>query len=301
MPKLIDSQLVYFYVLGDPISHSLSPVIQNRILAELKVDGIYLPIRVKKHEVESFFQFMVQEGNTKGCNITLPLKEKSMFYVRQIDPIARKIGAINTVVLKEGQLVGFNTDAFGFGTSLIRDCRFDPREKIALVYGAGGSSQAVIYSLAQMEINKIWICNRTKSRAKKIIDKFQKLFPTLRFSFCDYNLKKVSQIISDCQIVINTTSVNCCLDKTTVQKFPFPSKNISPQTVLFDLNYPKEKMIWNHFVEIPKYDGVVMDGLGMLIYQAIRSMELWLEQEIPIDNTEKKIKSEILKKHPPMV
>ena len=144
----------FYGLLGEKLSHSLSPEIHSELLRLMNKAGGYKLFEVERNKLKDFTESL-KLLKIRGCNVTIPYKRDIMEYVDFISDEAKKIGAINTIYLNEGKLYGYNTDYFGFGY-MLKVSNIDIKDKIAVILGNGGASRAVVHYLVD---NKIWACN----------------------------------------------------------------------------------------------------------------------------------------------
>ena len=261
----------------------------------LGIKAFYLPFEVRRKE---FRRLMKQRSKLllDGFNVTVPYKEEVVRYLDGASPSARTIGAVNTVVRKGKRWIGFNTDETGFMASLQKEGRFEPRAKQVLILGAGGSARAVAYALARRGARRIVMVNRTPARAKKMILKYQRLFPRVEWVMgdgsgrdgsngarCGYRpvpyrtvpWRTVPDLVPD--LVVNATSVGLKPgDPSLVSPKDFPRK-----TLFVDLIYkPRE----TRFLRLARQSGHrTLNGLGMLLYQGAEAFRLWTGKKAPVD------------------
>lgn len=240
-----------------------------------------------------------------GFNITVPYKEAVLPYLDGIHPVARAIGAVNTVVRKGRRWVGFNTDQVGFITSLQKEGRFNPRGKKVLILGAGGSARAVAYGLAQRGPRAITIANRTVNRAQKMVSDYRRLFPRVEwkaipsfqssqdlspgYSSVGEGGKKRTSSLSlspfrgrgkgegvQIDLVVNATSVGLRpTDQPLVRPQDFPRR-----TLFCDLIYNPAQ---TRLLRLAQRSGHrTLNGMGMLVYQGAEAFRLWTGRKAPI-------------------
>ena len=150
----INAHTHLFGIYGNPVRHSLSPVIHNAVFQRLKMKAVYLAFEIEKDNLRFAFESMRALG-IRGVNVTIPFKESALEFLDEVpEDIDRGMGAINTVVNKNGRLFGYNTDAPGFLCAVREELRFDPAEKTCLVLGAGGSARAAVFALAKADADR---------------------------------------------------------------------------------------------------------------------------------------------------
>lgn len=271
------SELSYkTFVIGSPINHSLSPIIHNYWLSRYQKEGSYEAVKIEHHELEDFF-IKLKKNFYRGGNITIPHKETSLKYIDNIDPIAKKIGAVNCVWLENDKICATNTDAYGFITYLdttYKDCCYQN----ILLLGAGGSARAVLYALSQKNIGKIYLANRTLKRAQELARSFDK--EIIPISFLEINEK-----LNLFDLIINTASFELGKQNFLFEvEFPFfDFKKIKKDAIIYDIVY--KSSITSFLKEAKKNDLRTLNGLGMLIYQAIPSFQRWYGIKPDVNNT----------------
>lgn len=246
-------------IIGDPIAHSLSPVMQNAVFRKMNLPYLYLPIRVTSGELSSFIKRIKNDrSGITGFNVTIPHKEKVMKYLDWISPEALAIGAVNTVIFKKGRLAGYNTDARGYVRSLQEETRFTPRGKRILILGAGGAARAILYALGKAGAKKVYLSNRTLRRAMK-----------LTRDSIPLKTKELKKIFPSIDLLINATSIG--LKGTRFKNLPLSL--LSKRAIVSDLIY---RPLMTPLLRDAKRRGLkIHPGLGMLLYQGAESFRLW--------------------------
>lgn len=261
-------------VLGFPIKHSLSPKLHGYWLNQYGIEGSYEAIEVAPDRLMETFARLKKEGYA-GWNVTVPHKEHALLMVDEVDEIARAIGAVNTVVVKDDTLVGYNTDAFGFLQNLVTS-RTDNlpvtqqfEGKKGMVIGAGGASRAVIAALKSAGLSEILITNRTQEKAEKLIDAF--VVDKTGFTVIPWDEK--DQALENIDYLINTTSLG-------MEGQPPLEINLSAlpkSAVVNDIVY---KPLETELLKQAKTHGAqAVDGIGMLIWQAVPGFNAWFGKE----------------------
>lgn len=264
-------------LIGEKLGHSMSPIIHNKIFKELEMDGEYKLFEIKKSDLYSKFMDIKNNG-ARGLNVTIPYKITTMEFVDEISIEAKNIGAINTICFKHGKTTGHNTDYHGLGNMLLKN-DINPYNKTAVVLGAGGAAKAVIQYLIDKKAKEIFLVSRNPIRASK---SFKDV------SIIDYtglNNLKTGDIIINCTPVGMFPNVNnCAVDDNCLSKFSYA----------VDLIYnPFETL----FLKNAKKLGLkTVNGLYMLVSQAICAQELWHDIKIS-DSITDKIYYELLKKY----
>ncbi|WGW04581.1 shikimate dehydrogenase [Tropicibacter oceani] len=253
-------------VIGYPVAHSRSPRLFAHWLKAHDLPGHYIPLEIASDKLESSLRCLPDLGFV-GVNVTLPYKEKVMDLADLISDRATLIGAANTLIFRQdGKIHADNTDGYGFVENLRQGAPgWNPRLGAATVFGAGGAARAVIASLLDVGVPEIRLTNRTRIRAEKLRDDFGN-----RVQVHDW--VKAGNIIEGSQVIINTTSLGM------VGKPPFrvPLDALKPGMIVTDIVYTPLK---THLLEVAEARGcIAVDGLGMLLHQAVPGFERWFGQ-----------------------
>jgi shikimate dehydrogenase len=250
-------------VMGWPVDHSRSPALHGFWLKTLGIDGSYVRIPVKPDDLEKALRDLPGQGFA-GCNLTVPHKEMAMDIVDEISPEGRRIGAVNTVfVTKDGKLKATNTDGYGFITSLKAGApNFDPKAGPAVVLGAGGAARAICVALQDAGVPEICIINRTAVRAESLAAALNGPFTVAAWHERGARLKNAG-------LLVNTTTLGMKgQDPLDIDLAP-----LSPRATVTDIVYvPLETPL---LAAARARGNPVVDGLGMLLYQAQPGFEGW--------------------------
>lgn len=250
------------FVIGHPINHSRSPLIHGTWLAEYGVDGGYEAIDVAPADLPAFFE-RLRSGEFAGGNVTIPHKEAVFALCDEVDPLARKIGAVNTLVVRGGKVIGSNTDYLGFLGNLdaaVPGWSDGPDD--AMVLGAGGAARAVLVALQRRDGGKVHILNRTVANAQALVDDIEGPFEA-------HGFEAFAELAPRTGIVINTTSIG--MHGT---RFDWLDLNLLPQrTLVTDIVYVP--LMTPLLVEAQAHGLPTVDGLGMLLHQAVPGFEAW--------------------------
>ncbi|OGS22965.1 MAG: shikimate dehydrogenase [Elusimicrobia bacterium RIFOXYA2_FULL_39_19] len=260
-------------IFGCPITHTLSPFMHNKAFDFLKLHYMYLPFHVEPKDLKTALEG-IKCLNFAGLNITVPHKENALKYIDEIDAAAVKIGAINTVVIKNGKLKGYNTDGAGFLRSL--KSGFNPKNKTVLMLGAGGAGKAAGVALSAEKIKHLFIYDPDKIKAKNL--------------YLNIGLPKKVTIIADktgmeriavnADLIINTTPVGMHSGSPCV----INPKLLNRKMYVYDVIYNRE----TELIKSAKKAGCKhSDGLGMLLYQGVAAFELWTGKKAPVKEMHK--------------
>lgn len=263
----------YAGVVGDPISHSLSPFLHEFWLKKYGINGSYSAFHVTSSELPEFLKNLKKSG-LNGVNLTVPHKELALELVDIVEPIAEKIGAVNTVYFNdEGKLVGTNTDGYGFLKHLKQSIpNWISNDKTALVLGAGGAARAVVVSLLEDGIGSIQICNRTLSRATSLANELD----DERISVIEWDNYLNSLASTD--ILVNVTT----LGMTGQHPLDIDIGSLPVDATVYDIVYnPLET---NLLKRARARGNSTVDGLGMLLHQAAPGFEKWFGVMPEVDN-----------------
>ena len=253
-------------IMGWPVNHSRSPLLHGFWLNQTGVDGAYVPLPVRSEHIEQAFRALPILG-FRGCNLTIPHKQAALRIVDRIDPLARRIGAINTVIVgSDGSLEGRNTDAFGFYENLRESApSWQPTAGPAVVLGAGGAARAVVAALGDAGVAEIRIVNRTRLRAEAVAGDLST--PETRITIHSWD--DVSTVQRHAGLLVNATSLGMAGEPPlTLDLLSLP-----PSAPVVDIVYvPLETDL---LATARRCGHPVVDGLGMLLHQGRPGFEAW--------------------------
>jgi len=261
----ISAKTKFILIIGDPVDHSLSPAMHNSAYEHLGIDDqfVYLGSNVKIAELKKVVESMRVMDNFHGLICTIPHKIEVMRYLDWIDPVAKKIGAVNTIVKDKGVLKGYNTDWLGAVIPLENITKIEGK-KIGIL-GAGGAARAIIYGL-KLKGAKITIYNRTLINAEKLAKEFGCYFS---------DLEKLKEIEKQ-NIIVNATSVG--MDSLN-KKTPISTELIKSSQIIFDIVYtPFETQF---IKEAKEKKAKVIYGVEMLLHQGITQFEILTGHKAP--------------------
>lgn len=259
-------------IIGDPVLHSKSPVIQGAMLAALGLDMEYTPHVVRRGELPDYLRWARDNGVT-GFNATMPHKEDLLPLLDEVDPLAQSIGAVNTVCLRDGKWVGFNTDGAGAVAALKDGLSMAPNRLTVTLLGAGGAAKAVALSLSAAGAERVFVCNRTLSRAQALCAQD----PLGRLSPAGFDAGTLSSLASKSQLLVNCTNLGMAGCPHQFEDFSFLDA-LPPNAAVFDAIYhPAE----TELLAQAKGRGLrVMNGLPMLVNQAVLALEHFLNRPL---------------------
>lgn len=253
----------FFAVLGDPIGHSMSPMMHNDLFSFYNIDAHYHPLQVKKEDLMDAVKGLKAIG-AAGFNVTIPHKSAIMPLLDSIDDLAQGIGAVNTVVNDNGKLVGYNTDGLGFLQGL-NSYISDFQNKKVLIIGAGGAARAIYFTLAKEQPICADITNRTFEKAIALIGNCP--FPVTSKAL---SLETAADQLTEYDIIIQTTMIGM---HPNVSAQPISLENLRNQTMVCDIIYnPFE----TKFLSVAKLHGAtIQNGLDMFVNQGALAFEKW--------------------------
>ncbi len=254
-------------VIGDPVSHSLSPEMQNAALKKLKLPLRYGAIRVRPQELKSFVKGLGRR--LMGFNVTIPHKVAIVPLLDRIAFEAKLIGAVNTVLSRNGFLVGFNTDGAGYLMSLLNDAKFQPRGKQVTLLGAGGAARAIGTALGLNQVRSLTIANRTQENAARLTKDLIRNLPKISIHSCGLTGKAFASALKNSHLLINTTSIG--LHATAFPDFPW--KSLKKGALVSDIVY--HPRMTPFLKAAKKYSHPIHSGEGMLVHQGALALEIW--------------------------
>ncbi len=253
-----------FFVIGNPIAHSLSPILQNHWLKENNIDATYDKIKLEEPQIKNFIRD-IKDQKIAGCNVTVPFKKTVIPFLDELSPEAELTQSVNTITFDNGNLVGYNTDIVGFDTA-IKKLNFSIKGKKVLILGAGGVVPSIIFALKNMHVKEITISNRTREKAEN-----------LRLLFDDLQILEWGNLI-DFHMVINATSLG--LNNETIN---LNFSSLGKDKLFYDVIYNPHE---TGFLKMGKQLGYKTEnGKTMFVYQALEAFKLWhkIEPKVNID------------------
>ena len=254
-------------LFGKGIKESLSPDIHNYLANVMGLKYHYFLFDLNQSDLKKAVQ-SIRILNIKGVNVTIPYKREVIEYLDEVDEKVEKIGAVNTILNEDGKLVGYNTDVDGFD-EMAYNKGLDLTDKKVTIIGAGGAARAVMYYLIDEEINEVNIINRTLRRANSVKDAFNKDIDNI--NILELNSENADEKIESSDIIINATPLGTANKLEEIS--PVPKELINANQTLIDLVY---KPRITKFLQYGKeQNAFIISGIEMLIYQAVKSFEIW--------------------------
>ena len=262
-------------LIGDPVEHTMSPAMHNAAFRELGIDFLYVPFRVKKEELGKAIEGM-RALNIKGLNVTIPHKVAVVQFLDELDPLAEKIDAVNTIVNDNGRLKGYNTDASGFLQALL-ERGIEPEGKNVVMLGAGGASRAVSFILADRGAH-LAILNRREelSWAEDLAGRISQIFGK-EVKALELDRENVVKALGKADILVNATSVGM---SPNADQTPVAFDRLKSGLVVFDIVYNPIKTRLLREAEIA--GSKTIGGLDMLVWQGALAFEKWTGVKAPV-------------------
>ncbi|MEE3805836.1 MULTISPECIES: shikimate dehydrogenase [Lysinibacillus] len=253
----------WFAVMGDPIEHSKSPAMHNAWFEDMSIDATYIPLHVPSDQLESAVAGLKTLG-ASGWNVTIPHKTAIIPYLDELDELAQKMGAVNTVVrTKEGKLKGYNTDGIGFVRSLEEAVGVSRKDKPVLLVGAGGAARGIAFAMQQQGYHHLTIANRTVANAQAIIDEMD--------MGRAMSLQEAEETLADFSIIVQMTSAGLATGNFSM---PFSLDRLAKGAIVADIVY---NPLMTPFLQAAEEKGAtIVTGLGMFVHQGAIAFEHWL-------------------------
>lgn len=273
----------YVGIIGYPLGHSISAGFQQAALDHCGLDLKYQVWETRPEDLAETVGGLRQPGYL-GANVTIPYKEEVPSMLDGLDGVAGEIGAVNTIVSRDGKLTGYNTDATGFLRALREDARFDPAGKKAVVLGAGGAARAVSYSLLLAGVSGLTLLNRSVENGEAVREAMEDMLsrkglePQVRF--CAWEGRRVAGALAGCDLIVNCTPLGM---RHSAQEgtSPLRAEQIPAEALVYDLVYnPPQTPLRK---EASRAGARSLGGLPMLVYQGAAAFELWTGRQAPLE------------------
>jgi len=267
-------------VIGDPIEHTMSPAMHNAAFAQMGLEYVYVPFKVKKEELGQAIDGM-RGLHIRGLSVTIPHKVAVIPLLDKLDPLAEKIGAVNTITNDDGVLTGCNTDAGGFLQALLAK-GIEPKGKRVVIMGAGGASRAISFILAERGAHLI-ILNRRLERAEALAGRLSSFF-LQEVKTMELVEKNIDEALTGADILVNTTSIGMSPD---VSDTPVLAKLLKSGLVVFDIVYNPIKT--RLLREAEAAGAETISGVDMFVWQGALAFERWTGEKPPVDLMRKEV------------
>jgi shikimate dehydrogenase len=276
--RAIDGKTQIAAVIGDPVQHSLSPAMHNAALETLGLNWAYIACHVLPADVPAAVA-AVRALNWRGINVTVPHKQAVIAEVDELSDAARAVGAVNTIINRDGRLIGDNTDVVGIIRAVTDGAGLDPVPERVVVLGAGGAARAIVYAMTTIEtVRRVTVLNRTESRAVSLAKEFDGSGDT-EVRGLPLNRESAVSALADSGLLINATNAGrgaLAGDSAIHGSWGCLHESL----VCVDTNYSPPRTLLMDLVEAA--GGKAYNGLDMLVYQGARSLELWCGHAPPV-------------------
>jgi len=271
-------------VFGDPVAHSLSPQMQNAALGASDIQMQYARFHIRANELRSALLFL-SRLDFVGINLTVPHKIAAFTQIDEADESATRAGAVNTIRVRDGKLIGSNTDGEGFLRSIRTQFSIDLRDLRVMIIGAGGGTgHAVAWQCALENCERLVLVNRTLEKANALAEQLRPFFsgprvlgPTARIEAVAWDEWAMRMQLADIDLIVNATP----LGMNPSDPAPIPARLLAPHHIVFDCVYGSSKTALLRAAEEAGARGA--NGLSMLLYQGALSFSLWFNREAPIE------------------
>jgi shikimate dehydrogenase len=275
----INSSTGLYCLLGNPVEKSLSPEIHNSSFEINEIEAVYTALEVKSENLNDAVKGIKALG-IRGFNVTIPHKIDIIPFLDSLDEEAALLGAVNTVKNTDGVLKGYNTDGKGF-IELLKSNGIELKEKKVIILGAGGAARAIAISLGLENVGKILVLNRTVDKAKVLAEEILEKIPTMEV---EYRLNSNEDLL-DYDLAVNCTSIGMY---PNTDQAPLDISLLDEKCVVADIVY---KPLKTKFLELAEKRGhKTVEGLGMLINQALLSEEVWFDRTVEKKEVLEKLK-----------
>jgi shikimate dehydrogenase len=271
-------------VLGDPVAHSLSPEMQNAALRACEINAQYARFHIRPSELRSTLRFL-RNLDFAGVNLTVPHKIAGFGQIDEADESAGRIGAVNTIRVRDKKLVGSNTDGEGFLRAVRSEFSVDLRDLRVLIIGAGGGTgRAIAWQCALENCERLVLVNRTLEKANALAERLRSFFmearvlgPAARLEAVAMEESALRMQLADIDLIVNATP----LGMNPSDPAPIPGRLIAPHHMVFDCVYGPSKTALLHAAE--QAGARSASGISMLLHQGALSFSIWFDREPPIE------------------
>lgn len=264
-------------LIGHKLGHSISPQFQQAAFDYLNLDVRYEVWETDKEGLPEVIEGLRNPAKL-GANVTIPYKEDIIPFLDELNELARRIGAVNAIVNRDGKLIGCNTDGTGFIRALRQDGGLEPKDKRAVILGAGGAARAVGFALVDAGVTSLFIINRTTERGEALASSLKLSGNEVVASA--WKDGRTLQALMECDLLVNCTSVGM-KDSEAENQLPIDVRLIPTRALVYDVVYnPAETPL---LAAARQAGARTMGGLSMLVYQGAEAFELWTGKSAPVD------------------
>jgi len=257
-----------FLVIGNPIKHSLSPQLHQYWFGKNKINAEYKKLKIDQKQIKKILD-KIRKKQIEGINVTIPFKNSVIKYLDILEGDAKKTSSVNTIYLRKQNLIGDNTDVYGFAFGILK--KIKSKIKAAGIIGAGGVTSSIILALIKKGVRKIYITNRTFSKLKVFKKKFRGIIFPVRWN---EHLK----VFREVQILINVSSLGMQGQKDLKFDFSTFDKKINVVDIVYNPENTK------FLKDARRYGHKAFSGLDMFVYQAQKAFYIWNKKKPKITN-----------------
>ncbi len=281
--KGCNAKTAYYFLLGNPVEHSLSPLIHNAGFQALGINAVYLAAPVEAEYLRTAVKGL-QALAAGGCNVTSPYKEAVIPYLDHVAEEAKAISSVNTIVNRQGSLYGTSTDGEGFHHALIKAAPDYGLENPVLLIGAGGSARAVAYTLAQKGLKELYLANRSLEKAEKLAALLQEKTPLSICHTLPLTVAGLKEALTACNLIVYSLPLDAGEVENAISEKEFKGDG----KLFFDLRYsPAETMVMKAAAGA---GAITHNGLGLLFRQALLAFEQFTGRSAPEEQMELALK-----------
>lgn len=274
---LITGKTKLLGVIGDPVEHSLSPVMHNAAIAHLDVHYIYVPFHIKRENLETALAGFESIG-VQGFSITIPHKQAIIPLLSDISDTARLVGAVNTVWRTETGWSGTNTDVEGFLAPLTT-MELDWNQITPVILGNGGAARAVVVGCYQSGAREIYVAGRDRNKLDEFYQSWQNT--PVQVALRVHSWEDLPGLVSKTKLLINATPVGMSphIDKSPLEVSVM--ENLPAGAIAYDLIYTPNPTLF--LTQAQQQGAIIIDGLEMLVQQGASALSIWLDRQVPVD------------------
>jgi len=283
-----------YAVIGDPVAHSASPALHNAAFQALGLDEQYIRVLVHNEELGEAIHLLAGAG-FHGVNVTIPHKASVGAFLDEVGDAAQRIGAVNTILFEDGRTFGFNSDAPGFRQAIRDEFAVDLSDLRVLILGAGGGAgRAAAIQCGEDRCERLVLVNRTVSKMDDLVEMLEGpltrgrfLGPVSRFEAIPWEETPVAQALKHIDLIVNATNIGMRRSDPRL----LPAALIQPHHLLYDMVYRPAR---TRFLEDGIHEGArVANGLSMLLWQGVISLEYWLNRDAPVEAMRKALEEAV--------
>ena len=267
----------YVKLIGHHLRHSISPVFQQAAFDKYGLDVQYGLLEIEAEQIETVMQ-QLRQSDYLGANVTVPYKQTVMPFLDEMDDLSTRIGAVNTIVNRQGRLAGYNTDADGFLQALVQEGGFDPKNKRVVLLGTGGAARAAGFIIIKAEAGALTIVGRNPEHIEKLRSSLTA--SGMSVDTITFDDKKLASILAQGDLLVNCTSVGMKYSVTEGQS-PLAANMLPHGIFVYDVVYNPQ--MTQLLKDAQQVGAKTLGGLPMLVYQGAAAFELWTRKKAPVD------------------